>query len=271
MELPAEIWNSIVKESKKTNKDIVAEMDLTELQKLENVIAERKSKIYKNMKSKLDRYDVIEVFDKKTNKYISDCVITDKNPKKECCIKVTQLEKGNIKTIFGNYSEGNMFNDNLCLLKYNYKIKSKYSDRCKENIKIANSLKIGDVFSYSQYTGYQWCKKRNVFDVMKTFERGLQYQVVHSMTPDKIIYYRYYKFSDTEVEFIPKYVNKDMILKKIDIDDNEFQFIRNKKMFMYPCIIEIAKISDIKRYFATFRVSYKKHLIQLQKHLEIRP
>ena len=38
-----------------------------------------------------------------------------------------------------------MNNEDLCLFTYNIKIKSKYIDRCRENINIANKLKVGDV------------------------------------------------------------------------------------------------------------------------------
>jgi len=138
MELPNDIWEEIVKQSKKTNDDIVADMNLKELRMLEIVIAERKTKMYDPIKSKLDRYDIIEVFDD-NNKYVMDCVVIDKIAKKECCIRVCELKNGNKKTIFGNYLNGNMTNEDLCLFTYNIKIKSKLEQRNRENNKIANS------------------------------------------------------------------------------------------------------------------------------------
>jgi hypothetical protein len=56
MELPNDIWIDIVKQSKKTNDDIVADMNLKELRMLELVIAERKTKMYNSIKSKIDKY-----------------------------------------------------------------------------------------------------------------------------------------------------------------------------------------------------------------------
>jgi hypothetical protein len=162
MELPNDIWIDIVKQSKKTNDDIVADMNLKELRMLELVIAERKTKMYNSIKSKIDKYDIIEVFDD-NNKYVMDCVVIDKIAKRECCIRVCELKNGNKKTIFGNYLNGNMTNEDLCLFTYNIKIKSKWEHRNRENINIANKLKVGDVFCYSLYTGAEWCKMKTAF------------------------------------------------------------------------------------------------------------
>ena len=90
MELPNDIWIEIVKQSKKSNDDIVADMDLKELRMLEIVVAEKKTKMYNAIKSKLDKYDIIEVFDD-NNKYVMDCVLIDKIAKRECCIRVCEL------------------------------------------------------------------------------------------------------------------------------------------------------------------------------------
>jgi hypothetical protein len=127
---------------------------------LELVIAERKTKMYNEIKSKIDKYDIIEVIDE-DGKNVMDFVVIDKIAKRECCIRVIQLINGNKKTIFGNYLNGNIYNSNLCLITYNIKIKSKWEQRCRENINIANKLKVGDVFCYSLYTGAEWVKMRN--------------------------------------------------------------------------------------------------------------
>jgi hypothetical protein len=63
--------------------------------------------MYNAIKSKIDKYDIIEVFDD-NNKYVMDCVVIDKIAKRECCIRVCELKNGNKKTIFGNYLNGNM-------------------------------------------------------------------------------------------------------------------------------------------------------------------
>ena len=268
MELPNDIWIDIVKQSKKTNDDIVADMNLKELRMLELVIAERKTKMYNSIKSKIDKYDIIEVFDD-NNKYVMDCVVIDKIAKRECCIRVCELKNGNKKTIFGNYLNGNMTNEDLCLFTYNIKIKSKWEHRNRENINIANKLKVGDVFCYSLYTGYEWCKMKNRIYEMETFEDSLNYGVVNNITPNKIVMVNYYKTSNTNnIIRSKKYVDKNMVLNKITYEDNEVEFIRCKKKFMLMCMMEIDKIEYNKDYFENVN---KKQLIKLQKRLKIRP
>ena len=267
MELPNEIWCDIVKQSKKSNDDIVADMNLKELRMLELVIAKRKTEMYDVIKSKLDRYDIIEVFDD-NNKYLMDCVVIDKIAKKECCIRVCELKNGNKKTIFGNYLNGNMTNEDLCLFTYNIKIKSKCVDRYRENINIANKLKVGDVFCYSLYTGAEWCKMKNRIYEMETFEDGLKYGIVNDITPNKIVMVNYHKISNTDnIVRCVKYIDKNKILNKVDYDDNAVEFINMKKKFMYMCMIEIDKIEDITEYFENVN---KKQLIKIQKRLKIR-
>jgi len=268
MELPNDIWEEIVKQSKKTNDDIVAGLTLKELRTLEIVIAERKTKMYNAIKSKIDRYDIIEVFDD-NNKYVMDCVVIDKIAKRECCIRVIRLINGNKKTIFGNYLNGNMYNEDLCLFTYNIKIKSKIQDRCRENINIANKLRVGDVFVYSLYTGAEWVRMRNRIYEMGTFEGGLRYGVVNEITPNKIVMENYYKISDIDnIVGSGKYIDKNKILNKVEYDDNEVEYIKMKKKFMYMCMLEIGKILDNNEYFKDVN---KKQLIKLQKRLKIRP
>jgi hypothetical protein len=108
------------------------------------------------------------------------------------------LINGNKKTIFGNYLNGNIYNSNLCLITYNIKIKSKLEQRCRENINIANKLKVGDVFCYSLYTGAEWVKMRKRIYEMETFEDGLKYGVVNDITPNKIVMVNYCKISNTD-------------------------------------------------------------------------
>jgi hypothetical protein len=229
MELPNDIWDIIVKQSKKTNDDVVADMNLEELRMLEIVIAERKSKMYHEIKSKIDKYDIIEVIDE-DGKNVMDFVVIDKTAKRECCIRVIQLINGNKKTIFGNYLNGNIYNSNLCLITNNIKIKSKWEQRNRENINIANKLKVGDVFWYSLYTGAEWCKMRKRIYEMNTFEDGLKYGVVNDITPNKIVIVNYYKISNTDnIGKSIRYINKNMILNKINYEDNEVEYIRCKK------------------------------------------
>jgi len=268
MELPNDIWNEIVKQSKKTNDDIIADMGLKELRLLEIVIAERKSKMYNGIKYKLDKYDIIEVFDDNNN-YVMDCILIDKIAKRECCIRICKLNNGNKKTIFGNYLNGDNFNQDLCLFTYNIKIKSKIQDRCRENINIANKLRVSDVFCYSLYTGYEWCRMRNSIFEMETFEDGLKYGVVNKITSSKISMINYHKISNIDnIVRSVKYINKNMILNKIEYEDNEVEFIKYKKLFGYCYILDIDKINDNNDYFENVN---KKQLIKIQKRLKIRP
>lgn len=268
MNIPSEIWDIIVKQSKKTNEELVVDMCLKELKMLETVITERKTTLYNEIKSKIDKYDIIEVFDN-DNKYVTDYVVINKIAKRECCIRVCELKKCNKKTIFGNYLNGNMSNEDLCLTKYNFKIISKWEQRNRENINIANKLKVGDIFCYSLYTGYEWCKMKNRIYEMETFEDGLKYGVVNKITASKIVMVNYYKINNIDnIVRSVKYIDKNMILNKINYEDNEVEYIKMKKKFMFMCIIDIDKILDNNEYFDNVN---KKQLIKLQKRLKIRP
>jgi hypothetical protein len=265
MELPNDIWNIIVKQSKKSNDEFVADMNLIDLRMLEIVIAEKKTKMYNAIKSKIDNYDIIEVYDD-NNKYEMDCIVVNKNTKKECCIDVIQLVNGSNKTIFGKYLYGNNYNIHLCLTKYNIKIKSKIQHRCRENINIANELKVGDVFCYSLYTCVEWIKMRNRIYEMEFFKDGIVYDVVCGITRDKIIIKKYYNNGNGIITKSKKYVNKNMVLNKVEYNDNAVEYIRYKKKLLFESIFEIDKINDNKIYFENVN---KKNLIQIQKSLKI--
>jgi hypothetical protein len=241
-------------------------MDLKDLLWLEHSILQKKMEICDAIKSKIDKYDIIEVFDD-NNKYVMDCVVIDKMVKRECCIRVCELKNGNKKTIFGNYLNGNMTNENLCLFTYNIKIKSKWEHRCRENINIANELKVGSVFCYSLYTGAEWIKMRNRIYEMEFFKDGIVYDVVCGITRDKIIIKKYYNNGNGIITKSEKYVNKNMVLNKVEYDDNAVEYIRYKKKLLFESIFEIDKINDNKIYFENVN---KKQLIQIQKSLKIR-
>jgi hypothetical protein len=57
---------------------------------LEIVIAEKKTKMYNAIKSKIDKYDIIEVYDD-NNKYVMDCIVINKILKKNVVLDVIQL------------------------------------------------------------------------------------------------------------------------------------------------------------------------------------
>lgn len=265
MELPNDIWNIIVKQSKKSNDEFVEDMNLIDLQMLEIVIAERKTRMYNAIKSKIDNYDIIEVYDD-NNKYEMDCVVVNKNTKKECCIDVIQLVNGSNKTIFGKYLYGNSYNIHLCLTKYNIKIKSKIEHRCRDNINIANKLKVGDVFCYNCYTGVEWVKMRNRIYEMEFFKDGIVYDVVCGITRYKIIIKKYYT-NDNGIMIKSKiYVNKNIVLNKVEYTDNAVEYIKYKKKLLFESILVINQINDNKIYFENVN---KKNLIQIQKSLKI--
>jgi len=273
MELLNDIWNEIVKQSKKTNHEIIADMDLRELFWLEHSIEQKKMRICDAIKYKIDKYDVIEItklnYDDKniTEEYIVADVILNEHR----YIKCFKLIAGDKKTIFGNYqfAHKKIYKIDLYDYKLNIKIKSKWEQRNRENIKIANSLKIGDVFCYSLYTGYEWCRMRNSIFEMETFEDGLKYGVVNDITPNKIVMVNYHKISNTDnIVRSVKYINKNMILNKIEYEDNTEQFIKYKKLFGYRYILDIDKFNDNNNYF---KYVNKKQLIKLQKRLKIRP
>jgi hypothetical protein len=79
----------------------------------------------------------------------------------------------------------------------------------------------------------------------------------------------YYKTSNTNnIIRSVKYIDKNMILNKVEYDDNTEQFIKYKKLFGYRYILDIDKINDNKIYFENVN---KKQIINLQKRLKIRP
>jgi hypothetical protein len=103
---------------------------------------------------------------------------------------------------------------------------------------------------------------------METFEDGLKYGVVIDKTPNKIVMVNYYKTSNTNnIVKSKKYIDKNMILNKINYEDNEDEFIRCKRRFMFMCMMEIDKIEYNNEYFENVN---KKQLIKLQKKLKIR-
>jgi hypothetical protein len=266
MELPNDIWDKIVKQSKKNNIDIIDDMDLKELISLENVIADRKTKMYNDIKSKLDKYDIIEVFDG-NNKYIMDCVIIDKKAKRECCSKICKLHNGTKKTIFGNYYAGYMYNQPLCITSYNFKVKSKLQDRHADNITIANKLNVGDVFCYSIYSCAEWCKMRNRIYEMETFEDGLKYNIVIGMTNSNIITIKYNKTKN-----ILEYINKNKVLNKINYNDNQDEYIKVIKNLYTRSLIIIEDINDTQYYFNNItEYNKKRQIIIQQRRIGIRP
>jgi len=272
MELPNDIWEEIVKQSKKTNDDIVADMNLKELFWLEHSILQKKMEICDAIKSKINKYAVIEItkLNYEDKNITEEYIVADDILSEHRYIKCFKLIAGDKKTIFGNYQFAykKIYKIDLYDYKLNIKIKSKYVDRCRENINIANKLKVGDVFCYSLYTGAEWCKFRNRYDDMNSFSDGIVYDVVCGITRDKIIIKKYYTNGNGIMIKSKRYVNKNIVLNKVEYTDNAVEYIRYKKKLLFESIFEIAKINDITDYFENVN---KKNLIQIQKSLKIRP
>jgi len=89
MELPNDIWNIIVNNSLKTNEDIIENMTMTEMNDLEVLLVQKKKDYFENVKKKLDRYDVLGIYDKHNN-WVMDCLLLNKQIKRNCCIRVAQ-------------------------------------------------------------------------------------------------------------------------------------------------------------------------------------
>ena len=232
MELPNEIWDIIVKQSKKSNSEFIKDMNIYELYELEYEIKEKRKQIYDAIKKQLNKYDIIKVTHK-----------TDKNAYK--CDK---------KCIFGNYKNGDIFNFQVDLNNVDIEVISTLADRNKENIKIANSLKAGDVFVYSNYTSAEWVKHRSRYNDLSTFENSFCYSVVEKMTAEKIIIKNH------------KYINKNIVLKKLNCKDNEEIYCNLKRdYFMDRLNIYIRCVN-----FDKIDKDYIKRLIKLQRKLNIR-
>jgi hypothetical protein len=272
MELPNEIWCKIVKQSKKTNEEFLDGMNIEQLKELELMIEKKKTKIYDNIKHKLNKYDVIELY--KNDSWITDCVVLDTNLKLPNFIKVCDLVNGDKKTIFGNYRTGDRTSGFINLDNHNFKIKSKLETRCRENINIANKLKIGDVFCYSMITSAEWCRLKSRMDLpMYDFEEYIYYAVVEDITPYKIKILNYYRTdqNDLKLDTITRHIDKNMVLKKIEYDDEPLKYIHQKRKFMYKCMIQININKDNIINRDHFKDLNKKKLIKLQKRFKIRP
>ncbi len=284
MELPNEIWDIIVKQSKKSNSEFIKDMSIYELYELENEIKEKRKQIYDEIKSKLNKYDIIKVTHKTDkNAYKCDLLITNLNLNNKNKISVSNLNKCNEKCIFGNYKNGDTFNFQIDLNNVDIEVISTLADRNKENIKIANSLKVGDVFVYSDYTSAEWVKHRSRYNDLSTFENSFCYSVVQDMTPEKIIIKNNTITRDemyiTRFNRHRQYINKNIVLKKLNFKDNEEIYCNLKhhyfmnKINMFIAYINNSGENIYNNYnpFNKIDKDYIKHLIKLQRELKIRP
>lgn len=225
MELPNEIWEIIVKQSIKSNSEFIKDKNLDELYELEYEIKEKRKKMYDAIKSKLNKYDIIKITHKTDkNAYNCDLLITNLKLISDDKISVANLNKCNKKCIFGNYESGDIFNYQVDLNNVDIEVISTLADRNKENIKIANSLKIGDIVVYSNYTSAEWVKHRSRYIDLSSFENGFCYSVVENKTTEKIIIKNYSPFNRDK-----EYINKNIVLKKLNFNDNEELYMKLRK------------------------------------------
>ena len=270
MELPIDIWDIIVKQSKKSNSEFIKDKNLNELYELEYEIKEKIKKIYDTIKSKLKKYDIIKVTHK-TDKKAYKCVLF--NFYRDHKISVAHLIKCNEKGIFGNYNiVRDMFNSQfrsyIDLNNVDIEVISSLEDRNKENIKFANSLNIGDVFIYYDY--------RNYFDSSSSSFSPIRYSVVEDMTAEKLII-KNHTFIRRDERCITifnrnkQYINKNKVLKKLNFHDNKKLYINLKKDYFMDKINTAIRCEKNYNHFDKINKEYIKQLINLQRKLKIRP
>ena len=265
MELPNEIWEIIVKQSIKSNSEFIKDMSIYELYTLEYEIKEKRKKIYDTMKSKLNKYDIIKVTHKTDrNSYNCDLLITNLKLISEDKISVANLNKCNKKCIFGKYKSGDIFNFQVDLNNVDIEVINTLTDRNKENIKIANSLKIGDIVVYSKYTSTEWVKHRSRYIDLSSFENSLSYAIIKDITPQYIIIN--FNVTIRDGLFVVglknganRYINKNVVLNKFNFNDNEELYMKLRKTHFSNVILPaIVYHYDMVKFYA-----YYKHNIHL--------
>ena len=275
MELPNEIWDIIVKQSKKSNNEFIKEKNLDELFELEKAINEKKNKIYNTIKSKFNKYDIIKVTHKTDkNAYNCDLLVTNLNLNNGNKISVSNLNKGSDKCIFGNYKDGDIISFQIDLNYCNIEVISTLANRNKENIKIANSLNVGDVFVYSNYTSTEWVKNRFTYADLTTFKNSFCFSIVEDMTNEKLIIKNHTIIRDemsiTRFNRNKQYINKNIVLKKLHFEDNKKLYSNLKKDYFMDKINNHFRYVNNRNHFNKINKDYIKYLVNLQKQFKIR-
>ncbi len=276
MELPNEIWDIIVKQSKKSNAEFIKDMSIYELFELEYEIKEKRRQIYNTIKSKLNKYDIIKATHKiDKNAYNCDLLVTNLNLNCDNKISVSNLNKCNEKCIFGKYKNGDITSFQLDLNYCDIEIISTLADRNKENINFANTLKIGDVFKYSNYTSAEWLKYRYRYMDLSSFNNSFCYSVVENITPEKIVIKNHTITRDetyiTRISRNKQYINKNIVLNKLNFEDNEKLYSNIKKDYFMFKINTAIRCGKNYNHFDKINKDYIKRLINLQRIFKIRP
>jgi hypothetical protein len=114
-----------------------------------------------------------------------------------------------------------------------------YEEKNKMNIKIANELKIGDVFSYTLYTGAEFCRLNELIEydlkedeVVDEVVEDLVYDmtfydVVYELNDNQIVTRSFKKYGDKHTSHL-NFINKNRILNKLNY--NDIPSIYNMKM-----------------------------------------
>ena len=152
MELPNDVWDTIVKKSLKTDEEIIKDKTYYQLSHLMSEIKLRQNLIIRNIKKKINKYDILDIYC--DGVYHHTGIVIDKlsfdNPK----IRMRHTLKINetTKTIMGEDYINCFRGGYTDIIKCEFKIVSTEEERKNKNIEIANTLKVGDSFCYSRAT-----------------------------------------------------------------------------------------------------------------------
>jgi len=184
MELPNDVWDIIVKNSLKTDEEIIKDKTYDQLCHLMSEIKLRQRQIIRDIKKQFNKYDIVEVSYGKNFK--TTIIIRDLCGNEEYIMGSSlTLINDTTKTIMGQ-DYINCFRGGKTNIK-NIKLKliSTEEERKNKNIEIANTLKVGDRFCYSvasvpQYLRYYYHYGDRIYDLNRE-------GVVKFITKNKIV------------------------------------------------------------------------------------
>jgi hypothetical protein len=115
-----------------------------------------------------------------------------------------------------------------------------YEEKNKINIKIANELKIGDVFSYSLNSGAELCKQNELI------ENEIIYDVVYNLNDNQIVTRSFVIDGGVVFGSVRMFINKNQILNKLNY--NDIPDIYNMKMKEKKMSYCLFKYKALKKY-----------------------
>jgi len=191
MELPNDVWDIIVKKSLKTDEEIIKDKTYYQLSHLMSEIKLRQNQIIRNIKKKINKYDILDIYYNGVYHYTG--IVIDKLNNDKPYIRMRHISKVNeYKTIMGDYQ--------VCyrggytdIIKYEFKIVSTEEERKNKSIQLANTLKEGDRVCFSslsvpQYLRYYYFHGDRVIDLNRD-------EVVKFITEYKV-YFKNYGYID---------------------------------------------------------------------------